>query len=266
MGFGSTLRNNFKFSDSEKILREGISHFPHYPALKVFYAFTLHSLGKELKAVEILLQSTLDMPEKSYDGYERAIKWYTENLHTHPLTAPEILIEIDGVKIRRAVVSDAAGIANAHLNSWREAYAGQLDQDFLDDLHFSFKRRKDHWEEYIPTHPENVYVAESKHGIVGFISVNAPGRDEDMPEWAEVQAIYLLQKFKGKKIGLHLLLAGFEAIKRKGFNKAYCWMLKDNLTAKFYESSGAKLSGKEKIGPINGKDYVDVMYVWESLP
>lgn len=91
LGFGSTLRNNLKFSDSEKILKEGIAHFPKYPALKIFLAFTLYTLGKFQEASQYLFNATLEMPEKSFDGYERAMKYYVEHLDTHP-TPPELLL------------------------------------------------------------------------------------------------------------------------------------------------------------------------------
>lgn len=265
VGFGSTLRNNLDLANSEKILREGILNYPQYPALKVFLAFTLHTQGKLQEATQELFNSALQMPEKSFDGYERAIKWYVDNLHNHPLPPSQLLYEVNGVKIRPARPQDAAEIANVHLNAWREAYKGQLDQDFLDDMPLTFKRRKQNWEEHLATQVDNVFVAEGKHGIIGFISIKTPGRDDDMKDWAEVGAIYLLEKLKGQRIGLHLLKAGFEAMKRRGFTKAYCWMLKGNATGRFYESTGAKLNGKEKIGPVNGKDEIDVMYAWDDL-
>ena len=73
-----------KFDDSLKILNEGVESFPNYPALKVFKAFTLYSLGQFQSSTKILFDSIDQMPEKAFDGYERAIKWYVENLETHP--------------------------------------------------------------------------------------------------------------------------------------------------------------------------------------
>jgi tetratricopeptide (TPR) repeat protein len=91
VGFGSTLRNNLEFAKSEKILKEGITHFPTYPALKTFLAFTLHTQGKFKEASEILFAATLEMPEKAFDGYEHPMKFYIENLNTFPVAAPEAL-------------------------------------------------------------------------------------------------------------------------------------------------------------------------------
>jgi predicted Zn-dependent protease len=91
VGFGSTLRNNLDFVGSEKILKDAVKNFPTYPALKVFLAFTLYSQGKYQEAAQILFAATLEMPEKAYDGYERAIKWYVENLATHPVAVAPIV-------------------------------------------------------------------------------------------------------------------------------------------------------------------------------
>lgn len=89
VGFGSTLRNNLKFSESEKILKEAIAHFPDYPALRAFLAFTQYSKGQHKESTETLFQTLTQMPASNFDGYDRAIKWYVENLHTYPVQSGE---------------------------------------------------------------------------------------------------------------------------------------------------------------------------------
>lgn len=83
VGFGSTLRNNLKFDESEMVLKEALQHFPNYPALKVFLALTQYSKGLYRESTETLFNAQLDMPQNAFDGYERAIKWYVENLETY---------------------------------------------------------------------------------------------------------------------------------------------------------------------------------------
>ena len=80
VGFGSTLRNNRKYRKSAEILTEGVKNFPRYPALKFFLALTLYSRGEFKKSARILFNSCLEMPEKSFDGYERAIEYYISRL------------------------------------------------------------------------------------------------------------------------------------------------------------------------------------------
>lgn len=85
IGFGSTLRNNLKFAESEKILMNAIGLFPDYPALKVFLAFTQYSMGQYQQSAQTLFSAQLQMPPKAFDGYERAIQCYVENLETYPV-------------------------------------------------------------------------------------------------------------------------------------------------------------------------------------
>ena len=80
VGYGSTLRNNGKLALSARVLDEGVRRFPGYPALKVFAALTAFSRKDYRKAARLLFLSSVDMPEKAFDGYERAIAYYVSHL------------------------------------------------------------------------------------------------------------------------------------------------------------------------------------------
>lgn len=49
--------------------------------------------------------------------------------------------------IRRAIISDAPGIAKVHVDSWRTTYKGIIPQSFLDGL--SYEQRTKLWENNI---------------------------------------------------------------------------------------------------------------------
>ena len=76
VGFGSTLRNNKKLKKSEAVLREGARRFPDFPALKIFLALTLYTKKDFKNAALTLFKFCLEMPDKTYAGYEKAIKYY----------------------------------------------------------------------------------------------------------------------------------------------------------------------------------------------
>ncbi|RYZ66033.1 MAG: tetratricopeptide repeat protein [Proteobacteria bacterium] len=84
VGFGSTLRNNLKFSESATLLEEALRHFPDDPSLKIFLAFTRYSLGQDTLAARLSFEALRDGIERGFDGYERAIAWYIDHLDTHP--------------------------------------------------------------------------------------------------------------------------------------------------------------------------------------
>ena len=80
--------------------------------------------------------------------------------------------------IRKATEGDAAGIANVHINSWRESYKNILPKEYLRELPLEFNERYELWLEVtaVKTHPVCV-VEHEKFGIVGFTS-GGEARDE----------------------------------------------------------------------------------------
>ncbi len=84
VGYGSTLRNNLKYEESIQVLREGVTAFSKYPALKIFLAHSLYSHRLDEAALESSLAAHLQTPGADLDGYDRAIQWYNENLKVHP--------------------------------------------------------------------------------------------------------------------------------------------------------------------------------------
>ena len=98
----------------------------------------------------------------------------------------------------------------------------------------------------IMTNPQRwAWVAEGPQGIVGFVLFGPP-RDKNREGYIELGAIYLLAFEKGKGVGFSLLSVGFNKMKDLGYKKAYCRVLENNPTIKFYERSGAQFSNQVK--------------------
>ena len=172
---------------------------------------------------------------------------------------------VDRVQIRAAKDGDAPGIAAVHVKAWQEAYAGLLPQEYLDKLPMDQKRRESWWHQVIQD-PKNhvLHVVEAESGIAGFAAFNA-GRDKGQEHLAEVSAIYLLEKYKGKGIGFALLSSGFRQMIPRGFRKGYCWVLEHNPTIHFYERSGASFTGRTKEAEIAGRKFNELAYHWPTL-
>jgi hypothetical protein len=72
--------------------------------------------------------------------------------------------------LRRASPADARAIAEVQVHTWRQAYAGVVPADFLQQLDVG--RREAYWAEVIGNLAEadRPWVAESDGSLVGFIS------------------------------------------------------------------------------------------------
>ncbi|MGK0297433.1 MAG: L-amino acid N-acyltransferase YncA [Gammaproteobacteria bacterium] len=167
--------------------------------------------------------------------------------------------------IRKATEGDAAGIANVHINSWREAYSKVLSNEYLVDLPLEFNDRYELWMEVtaVATHP--TYVAEDqKYGIIGFVS-GGNARDEKYDGYAEVYSIYLLQKFHRNGTGYKLLKSLFSDFSTTDYSKAYVWVLNDKTYTGFYERSGAIKTNDAKVDVIDDINIELVCLEWQSL-
>ena len=126
--------------------------------------------------------------------------------------------------IRAATLSDIAGLARVHVQSWRETYADIVSQTYLDNL--SFEAYEVQWRRTLEA-SNPVLVAETADQIVGFASCG-PTRDEGFD--GEVYALYLLESQHGLGIGKGLFQAALEALWSPGKGRVIVWVLADNPT------------------------------------
>ena len=82
IGYGSTLRNVGRFSDSVKILTIASKEFPRNRAIRVFLAFSLYSSKRYQEAMTTLLDVVIALDSHAIDlkQYNRAIKYYRNDL------------------------------------------------------------------------------------------------------------------------------------------------------------------------------------------
>ncbi|WP_295818154.1 GNAT family N-acetyltransferase [uncultured Microbacterium sp.] len=134
------------------------------------------------------------------------------------------------VRVRPASVDDARGVAEVHVQAWREAYVRQLPATVLAGLRV--EPRIERWASIIEDDVTDVFVAEVDGRIVGWATAG-DGRDDDRPTSRELEGIYVLAAHHGTGAGQLLLDAAI------GAGDAYLWMMDDNPRAEaFYLRNG----------------------------
>ena len=142
------------------------------------------------------------------------------------------------VRVRPASVDDARGVAEVHVQAWREAYVRQLPADMLAGLRV--EPRVERWASIIVDDITDVYVADVAGRIVGWATASR-GRDDDRPTSRELEGIYVLAEHHGTGAGQLLLDAVI------GAGDAYLWMMDDNPRAEaFYRRNGFVRDGIER--------------------
>jgi GNAT superfamily N-acetyltransferase len=166
------------------------------------------------------------------------------------------------IHLRHPRSGDAKAIATVHVDSWREAYRGQVPDAYLDRL--SVADRTISWQQQLEgTHgPERPFwVAEVGGKVVGFINTG-PSRDEDaVMRTGEVYAIYVHPGCWEKGIGSRLLERAVHDLRAHGYEIATLWCLATNAQARgFYERAKWRADGASKRESIGGQEAEEVRY------
>jgi ribosomal protein S18 acetylase RimI-like enzyme len=148
------------------------------------------------------------------------------------------------VRIREATPKDARAIATIHVDAWRDAYRGQLTDDYLDGLSVEDRLEQHRRSLEEPSSGWATWVAQDGDAIVGF-AVTGPSEDADAdPKTGEVYAIYLEPTRVGTGVGRTLFEHAVGDLRHRGFATATLWVLETNERARrFYETLGWKPDG-----------------------
>lgn len=166
------------------------------------------------------------------------------------------------LRIRWAGLDDARGVAIVHVDAWREAYPGLIDQSVLDGL--SVDQRAEGWSRWItaslsgePTDgsegaSHRLLVAESGNRTVGWAGFGA-ARDAELTHLGELGGLYVHPDLWSQRVGHALITRAEEELLAEGWSEAYLWVLDGNDRAiRFYEQHGWVADGQEKVDDAGG--------------
>lgn len=163
--------------------------------------------------------------------------------------------------IRKARPEDAPGIAQVHVQSWRETYSGSVPESYLASLQVG--ARQSMWEKALAGTSCSLFVAKAGERIVGFAAFGE-AREKSWACPGELYAIYLLKEFQGRGTGRQLFESVRAALDDSSRLPMYLWVLEANPTRSFYESRGGEPIG-EKTVEIGGATLREIAYRFASL-
>lgn len=146
-------------------------------------------------------------------------------------------------RVRTAEPGDAHGIADVHVQSWRETYQGVVPDRFMGAEALASRRRM--WETILSADPLPVAVAEREGRVIGFAFAGSSEHPDATKGFAPARerhlfTLYLLAHAHGAGIGSALL----EAVLEDG--PAQLWVYSGNARARaFYERRGFRADGSE---------------------
>lgn len=172
------------------------------------------------------------------------------------------------IAIRRARPSDAPGIGDVHVASWRSTYAGVLPEPVLTGL--SAPRQAGYYDRMIRGGGGGVHVAVASGAdavpgngirIVGFVTTR---RRRGALAEGEIETLYVLDDFRERGLGRQLLRAAAAHLAAHGCNSVFLWVLADNPARWLYERLGGRHVADGTVG-VGGLQVAQAAYRWEPI-
>lgn len=172
------------------------------------------------------------------------------------------------LSIRPATEADIPVIARLHIEGWKAAYGGMVNQSYLDSL--SVPQRINDWQGWMSSGESETLLAEVGGMPAGFITYGRtktapPGSSPIRPSHAaEIYALYLDGSFWRQGIGTVLLRKAAENLASRKQKSLCLWVLEGNDRGlSFYEKMGGQRLGK-KVIEIGGSNVKEVCIGWKD--
>jgi len=169
------------------------------------------------------------------------------------------------MRIEAAALEDCRAVAEVHVASWQQAYAGVVPSEYLAGL--SVAAREASWQEAARTGSPSVLVARSEGKVIGFVAYG-PSRDQDAPaNCAEVWALYVLSSSWSAGVGRSLWLAALERLRLVGASRVTMWVLSENERGRrFYTAAGfVPEPASEKEFALGGARLKEIRLVFQDV-
>jgi ribosomal protein S18 acetylase RimI-like enzyme len=169
------------------------------------------------------------------------------------------------VDIAPASLDDCPGLAQLHVETWRQAYAGIVPGQYLASL--SVQRREDAWRQVITEGNSELLVGRVAGALVGLVSFGR-SRDADAPpQRGELWAIYVAPSAWSTGVGRALWEAARKRLLALGLQSTSLWVLAGNVRAiRFYEAAGFALDpGSRKEFELGGAKLRELRMVADNV-
>jgi ribosomal protein S18 acetylase RimI-like enzyme len=162
------------------------------------------------------------------------------------------------MNIAPATREHASGIAKVHIRSWQAAYAGILDQAFLDQL--SVEDRALRWEDILQKQESKTLVALRDDSVVGFISYGHWRHEQASPEQGEIWALYAEPQSWSQGVGRALMAQALLELRALGYVEVSLWVIgRNERGVNFYKSCGfSHVEGSETQFELGGRQVEEI--------
>lgn len=167
------------------------------------------------------------------------------------------------VVIRKKNKEDCIYVQKIITKSWQDTYKGIVNDDFLNLLSENEEERIIASQNSFDENNNQELVLEINKKIVGFVKYGK-ANDDNYKGYGEINALYILNQFKGHGYGKLLVQEAVKKLILNGFDKMIIGCLDGNPSNDFYKHLGGKLDTIRTITR-GDQDLVENVYVFEGI-
>jgi len=167
----------------------------------------------------------------------------------------------DVVHLRRARETDARGIAEVHVETYRTAFRGELPQQYLEAI--TVADREHYWAHELHALPpkRRPWVAEADGRLVGFVAAGASHHQGASALTGEVYMLFVLPECWDRGLGRNLLAHAERDLLANGYTEAEVWIPLENERANLFGSlAGWQTDGQTRTSGVGASQLVEARY------
>jgi ribosomal protein S18 acetylase RimI-like enzyme len=167
----------------------------------------------------------------------------------------------DVVHLRRARESDARGIAEVHVETYRTAFRSDLPAHYLEAI--TVADRESYWARELRALPpeRRPWVAEADDRLVGFVAAGAAHHPGASALTGEVYMLFVLPECWDRGLGRNLLAHAERDLLVNGYTEAEVWIPIGNERANSFGSlAGWQADGQTRTSGVGSTELVEARY------
>jgi len=170
----------------------------------------------------------------------------TERKNQCQVIIKNVINTFENLTFQKATGEDADEYTKCHTLCWQAAYKGIVSDDFLEGLTARYDERVENFRNCLTTSDSKNYCVMCDDEMIGFL-VFGKSRDDDKPDYGEINGIYLRKEYWDKGFGKKILEFAMEELKQMGYDNIIIWTLEANQRARqFYKKNGFVIDGTTK--------------------
>lgn len=164
--------------------------------------------------------------------------------------------------IRFAQLKDVEELADIVLKTWKDTYLGIIDEKFLEE---DRSEKIENLTNRINNFEAKILICMIEDRIVGYADYGTySDEDINMPNLAEVNAIYILKKYHRKGIGRKFIKFIVDDLIQEKYESLAIWGLKNNPCTDFYKKIGGEATYSRNF-EIGNQTLLEIGYLYTDL-